>query len=139
MARESIARINREIVGCRACPRLVEWRERVAREKVARFSDHDYWGRPVPGFGDPFASLIVAGAFLLTLPLSSADGRWTPPLDAFFTATSALCLTGLVVLDTGTYWSGFGLAIISSVTDELEVRERTDRQGSMIRFVKLLG
>ena len=59
-----------------------------------------------------FASLIVAGAFLLTLPVSSAEGRWTPPLDAFFTATSALCLTGLVVLDTGTYWSGFGLAVI---------------------------
>ena len=60
-ARESISEINKAIVECRACPRLVEWRERVAREKVARFSDHDYWGRPVPGFGDPRASLIVVG------------------------------------------------------------------------------
>jgi uracil-DNA glycosylase family 4 len=59
--RESISEINKAIVECRACPRLVEWRERVAREKVARFSDHDYWGRPVPGFGDPRASLIVVG------------------------------------------------------------------------------
>jgi uracil-DNA glycosylase family 4 len=60
-ARESISEINKEIVECRACPRLVEWRERVAREKVARFSQQDYWGRPVPGFGDPLATLIVVG------------------------------------------------------------------------------
>ena len=60
-ARQSISAINEAIVECRACPRLVEWRERVAREKVARFRDHDYWGRPVPGFGDPLATLIVVG------------------------------------------------------------------------------
>jgi uracil-DNA glycosylase family 4 len=60
-AQKSIAEINQAIVECRACPRLVEWRERVAREKVARFSNHDYWGRPVPGFGDPHARLIVVG------------------------------------------------------------------------------
>jgi uracil-DNA glycosylase family 4 len=61
MAQESISKINNEIVECRLCPRLVEWRERVAREKVARFRDQDYWGRPVPGFGDPLARLIVVG------------------------------------------------------------------------------
>ena len=61
MARDSISKINNEIVECRTCPRLVEWRERVAREKVARFRDQDYWGRPVPGFGDPLARLIVVG------------------------------------------------------------------------------
>ena len=60
-AQKSIAEINREIVECRACPRLVEWRERVAREKVARFRNQDYWGRPVPGFGDPEAKLFVVG------------------------------------------------------------------------------
>jgi len=49
------------VVGCRACPRLVEWRERVAREKVARFRDWDYWARPVPGFGDPHARLLIVG------------------------------------------------------------------------------
>jgi uracil-DNA glycosylase family 4 len=46
---------------CRACPRLVAHRERVAKEKVARFREWDYWGRPVPGFGDPRARLLVVG------------------------------------------------------------------------------
>jgi uracil-DNA glycosylase family 4 len=50
-----------EVVRCRACPRLVEWRERVAREKVARFADQEYWGRPVPGFGDPAARILILG------------------------------------------------------------------------------
>src|SRR5690606_33051954 len=42
--------IEDEVVACRACPRLVEWRERVAREKRAAYADEEYWGRPVPGF-----------------------------------------------------------------------------------------
>ncbi|MFL6071572.1 MAG: uracil-DNA glycosylase, partial [Actinomycetes bacterium] len=41
------------VADCRACPRLVEWRERVAREKRRSFADEEYWARPVPGFGDP--------------------------------------------------------------------------------------
>ena len=49
------------MVRCRRCPRLVEWRERVAREKRAAFRDWDYWGRPVPGFGDPAGPLYVLG------------------------------------------------------------------------------
>ena len=53
------ARRRAEIVACRACPRLVAWREQVAAEKRAAFRDEDYWGRPVPGFGDPAAR--VAG------------------------------------------------------------------------------
>ena len=57
----SLAALEGEIVTCRACPRLVEWRERVAREKRAAFRDWDYWGRPVPGFGDPKARLVVVG------------------------------------------------------------------------------
>ena len=48
-------------MGCRACPRLVEWRERVAKEKRAAFADEDYWGRPLPGFGDPDARMLVVG------------------------------------------------------------------------------
>jgi uracil-DNA glycosylase len=48
-------------VRCRRCPRLVEWRERVAREKRAAFRDEDYWGRPLPGFGDPGAAVYVLG------------------------------------------------------------------------------
>jgi uracil-DNA glycosylase len=49
------------VIACRACPRLVEWRERVAREKVARFRDRDYWARPVPGFGDIGARILLVG------------------------------------------------------------------------------
>jgi uracil-DNA glycosylase family 4 len=59
-ARE-LERIAREIVRCRACPRLVTWRERVAREKTPRFADQKYWGRPAPGFGDPDARVLVLG------------------------------------------------------------------------------
>jgi uracil-DNA glycosylase family 4 len=54
-------RLNRELVECRRCPRLVEWRERVAREKRAAFRDQEYWGRPVPGFGDRRAGLLIVG------------------------------------------------------------------------------
>jgi uracil-DNA glycosylase len=50
-----------EIVECRRCPRLVAWREQVAREKRAAFRDWDYWGRPVPGFGDPDARVVLLG------------------------------------------------------------------------------
>jgi len=46
---------------CRLCPRLVEWRENVARERVRRFADQEYWGKPVPSFGDPKARLLVVG------------------------------------------------------------------------------
>jgi hypothetical protein len=46
---------------CRRCPRLVAWREQVAREKRAAFRDQEYWGRPVPGFGDPAAGLLILG------------------------------------------------------------------------------
>jgi uracil-DNA glycosylase len=53
--------IEAEVVACRRCPRLVAWRERVAREKVARFADQTYWGRPVPGFGDPAANVVLVG------------------------------------------------------------------------------
>lgn len=53
--------VEQDIVRCTRCPRLVEWRERVAREKTRRFRDCDYWGRPVPGFGDPGARLLIIG------------------------------------------------------------------------------
>jgi len=56
-----LAELEAEIIACRACPRLVEWRERVAREKRAAFRDEQYWGRPVPGFGDPEARVYVLG------------------------------------------------------------------------------
>jgi len=50
-----------QIIQCRRCPRLVAWRERVAREKKPAFADQEYWGRPVPGFGDHQARLLVIG------------------------------------------------------------------------------
>jgi uracil-DNA glycosylase len=49
------------VVACRRCPRLVAWREKVAREKRAAFSGEVYWGRPVPGFGDPEAKIVIFG------------------------------------------------------------------------------
>jgi uracil-DNA glycosylase family 4 len=59
--RRALAELESRIVECRACPRLVAWREQVAIEKRAAFRDQEYWGRPVPGFGDPDAGLIVVG------------------------------------------------------------------------------
>jgi uracil-DNA glycosylase family 4 len=57
----ALAELTAEIVACRKCPRLVAWREKAAREKVARFADWEYWARPVPGFGDPAARVLLVG------------------------------------------------------------------------------
>lgn len=57
----ALEKLSEEIESCRLCPRLVEWRETVAREKVRRFMDWNYWGRPVPGFGDPQARVLIFG------------------------------------------------------------------------------
>jgi len=56
-----LARLERDVVGCRACPRLVAWREQVADEKRAAYRDEEYWGRPIPGFGDEDARIVVLG------------------------------------------------------------------------------
>lgn len=53
--------LNTSIIACRKCPRLVEWRERVASEKRRAFRDWEYWGKPVPGFGDSAARLLIVG------------------------------------------------------------------------------
>jgi uracil-DNA glycosylase len=58
---EAIDAIQQRIISCALCPRLVEWRERVAREKVRRFAGEEYWGKPVPSFGDPRARLLIIG------------------------------------------------------------------------------
>jgi uracil-DNA glycosylase family 4 len=57
----ALAGLEAEVVECRACPRLVAWREQVARERRASFAHEEYWGRPVPGFGDPDARLVIVG------------------------------------------------------------------------------
>lgn len=62
-----------------------------------------------------FLGIILFGAFLLMLPMSSAEGESTSFIDSVFTATSAVCVTGLVVLDTGSYWSSFGKFVILSL------------------------
>jgi uracil-DNA glycosylase len=57
----SLAELEREVVACRKCPRLVAWREEVARVKRAAFAQDDYWGRPIPGFGDPDGRIVILG------------------------------------------------------------------------------
>ena len=56
-----LSELQREVVSCRRCPRLVAWREKVASERRAAYLDEEYWGRPVPGFGDPEAHVVVFG------------------------------------------------------------------------------
>ncbi len=56
-----LEKLNKEIIACRKCPRLVEWREEVARVKRKAYMDQEYWGKPVPGFGDPHARVLVVG------------------------------------------------------------------------------
>src|SRR5512137_1741919 len=57
----TLENLNFEIIACRKCPRLVMWREQVAREKRKAYRDQEYWGRPVPGFGDSEARVLVVG------------------------------------------------------------------------------
>ncbi len=57
----SLKELNKVLIDCRRCPRLVRWREKIAREKVPRFKDWNYWGRPVPGFGSKEAELLIIG------------------------------------------------------------------------------
>lgn len=61
MSSRELRVLHEEIIECRACPRLVEWREQVAREKRRMFRDQEYWGRPITGFGDPLAELVIVG------------------------------------------------------------------------------
>lgn len=56
-----LAQLNREVIACTRCPRLVAYREKIAREKRRAYRDHDYWGKPVPGFGDPNARVLILG------------------------------------------------------------------------------
>jgi uracil-DNA glycosylase family 4 len=57
----SLKKLNDRVISCRRCPRLVAWREQVAQEKRAAFRDEEYWGRPITGFGDPQARLLICG------------------------------------------------------------------------------
>ena len=94
-------------------------------DKVDRVPRTSPWRIPLPGvvrtrstvitpvilvYG--FAGVIILGMVLLMLPISSNSGEFTSPVNAFFTATSAVCVTGLVVVDTADYWNGFGQGVI---------------------------
>jgi uracil-DNA glycosylase family 4 len=57
----ALTALNEAVIACRRCPRLVEWREQVAREKRAAYREWDYWGRPMQGFGDPAARVLILG------------------------------------------------------------------------------
>ncbi|MGO9482125.1 MAG: uracil-DNA glycosylase [Candidatus Kryptoniota bacterium] len=59
--KNSLAHLNLDIISCRKCPRLVEWREKIAQEKRRQYRDDEYWGKPVPGFGDSNAKLLIVG------------------------------------------------------------------------------
>ena len=80
---------------------------------------HEHWGgkrrwqpSPTQVIAIVFAAIIAVGTLLLTLPVASRDGVGCGFVDALFTATSATCVTGLVMFDTWTQWSGFGQAVI---------------------------
>ena len=93
------------------------------RVRVQRVKPEEYQAAPPPRRRAPlspalvlivgFAVMIAIGTVVLMLPVSSADGSWTEPIVALFTATSAVCVTGLVVVDTGTFWSPFGHVVIA--------------------------
>lgn len=57
----ALAVLNKEVINCTRCPRLVAYREQIGREKRRAYRDHEYWARPVPGFGDPKAHVLVMG------------------------------------------------------------------------------
>ena len=58
---EELHKLQQVITACRLCPRLVRWREKIARDRAPRFIDEHYWGKPVPSFGDPAAQLLIVG------------------------------------------------------------------------------
>ena len=82
-------------------------------KKVANLMDLSQWRlTPYQVLALGFAGLVLLGALLLSLPVASQSGQGTPFIDALFTATSAVCVTGLVVVDTGTHYSSFGHTVI---------------------------
>ncbi|MEI8240894.1 MAG: uracil-DNA glycosylase, partial [Actinomycetota bacterium] len=71
---DSLGQLREDVCACRACPRLVEWREQVAIDKRASYRDQTYWGKPVPGFGDPAAKVLVLGLANQPTSVSIDDG-----------------------------------------------------------------
>ncbi len=99
--------------------------ERKPGDRIFRVARVSPWRIPLPMIPSPkhaglsplilvygFAGVIILGTILLMLPVASKTGQFTSPVDTLFTAASAVCVTGLAVVDTGTYWSGFGQGVI---------------------------
>lgn len=80
MSRDTLAALEADVTACRLCPRLVAWREHVAATKRAAYADQDYWGRPVPSFGDPDAWLLIVSLGAVRL-----IGRYHPSQQNTFT------------------------------------------------------
>src|ERR1700686_5596905 len=85
--------LNDEVIACTRCPRLVVYREQIAREKRRAYRDHEYWGKPVPGFGDPHARVLVLGL----APGAHGSNRTGRP----FTGDSSGAFMYPVLHDTG--------------------------------------